>query len=335
MLLTGLMLFVAFRLAASEDDADSIDRMPRFHGALRGRYEVAFDDDTRQRFQLRNARLSIEGLITQNIDWFVQADLCDRGKMKILDVWARFEPLPGLRFQAGQFRLPFGTDCFKAPANYIFANRSFIGKNICNVRGVGAKVAWTHRALTLEAGAFNPTSITDQERWCHSLAYAAKGSLALPGGLTLASGFKTVVPDAVRINLAGASLSWRHRELTLEGEYIYKHYTRSAHVDAHAWNLWADYGFPIRRGLFNRASIQGRWDAMTDHSSGIRNASGRLVTDDSARKRITVGATLSYLHKVVKCDFRLDYEKYFYRHGTIPPGPDAADKLCAEVVVKF
>ena len=330
--LAGLLIFVASIAQASP--ADSIDRMPHFHGALRARYEMATAGGE-ERFQMRNARLSIDGLISPEIDYFVQADLCDRGTMKILDAWGRLVLAQGLRLQAGQFRLPFGTDCFKAPSNYIFANRSFIGKDMNNVRGVGAKLAWTRSILSLEAGAFNPTSITDQIRWVKTLAYAGKVVVKPGAGLTFAAGAQTIEPDSVRINLTGASVTWVHRSLTLEGEYMNKHYTHHRHHTAHAWNFFADYAFPLRAGIFNRASVQGRWDGMTAHSTGKRNADRELITNDPARNRLTLGATLTYGYRAVRCDVRIDYEKYFYHHGVKAPSLDAADKVCAELVIRF
>lgn len=333
-LLTGLMLFMTFVAFGAEADTTRVDRMPHFHGALRARYELATEHGD-QRFQMRNARFTIDGRISQAIDYFVQTDLCDRGKIKILDAWGRLEPVAGWSIQGGQFRMPFGTDCFRGPANYLFSNRSFIGKNMNNTRGVGAKLAWHHRGVSLEAGAFNPTSISDQERWIRTLAYAGKGTVALPGGVTLSAGAQTVSPDSVRINLTGASVGWRHDRLTLEGEYMNKHYTRSRHRAAHAWNIFADYGFPLRAGIFNRASAQARWDGMTAHSTGQRDGSGQIHTDDPARQRITLGGTLTYTYKALHCDLRVDYEKYFYHHNASAPNPDAADKVCAELVVRF
>ena len=332
-ILTGLMIFIT-SLGLGATEAEPVNRMPNFHGALRARYEMATEGGE-QRFQMRNARLTIDGKLSTAIDWFVQADLCDRGTMKILDAWGRLEVAPGIRLQAGQFRLPFGTDCFKGPGNYLFANRSFIGKQMCNVRGVGAKASWSWRMLTAEAGAFNPTSITDQIRWTKTLAYSGKVVVCPGAGVTLAAGAQTLVPDSVRINLLGASAGWSWNNLTLEAEYMNKHYVNNRHRAAHAWNFFADYGFPLKAGIFNRASVQARYDGMTAHSDGRRDKDGLLVTNDPARNRITVGGTLTYAWRTLHCDLRVDYEKYFYHHGVKAPSLDNADKVCAELVIRF
>lgn len=345
-MLSGLLLLLASGVAADGVAAESnapatgekaFSYVPEIHGALRTRYELDLNGDG-SRFQVRNARVTLNGFIAPSIDYFIQTDLCDRGKMKILDAWGRIALGGGFKFQAGQFRLPFGTDCFKAPANYVFANRSFIGKQICNVRGVGAKLSYAvplaeGQKLSLEGGVFNPTAMADHEVWVKDLSYAGKGVYSV-GNVQLATGIQSVEPDSVRINLWDATVTWTPGHWTIEGEYMNKHYTRNAHKAAHGWLVWADYAMPVKVGVFNRASFQARWDGMTAHSDGNRNDDGVLFTNHPARQRITAGATLSYVYKAVHCDVRLDYEKYFYRSGaTVPVGE--GDKICAEMVIRF
>lgn len=318
-------------------EAEEVDYRPEIHGVLRARYEMETRDGG-QRFQVRNARLTVAGKVAPPVDYFIQTDLCDRGKMKILDAWGRLAISRDLSFQAGQFRMPFGTDCFRAPANYIFANRSFIGKQMCNVRAVGAKLTFAipfgvNRAVDIEGGAFNPTSISDHDKWVKELAYAAKVGCRV-GAVKFATGLQSIEPDSIRINLWGASATWNPGSLTVEGEYMHKHYTNSACRPARGWVIWADYAMPVKAGVFNRASFQARWDGMTPHSSGTRNSEGLLTPGDMARNRITAGATLTYVHKSLHCDLRLDYEKYFY-HAGASVATGEGDKICAEMVIRF
>lgn len=344
--LSGLLLLFVFGvdadvMAAGSNSSAAQEKefsyLPEIHGALRTRYGLDLDG-AGSRFQVRNARVTINGFIAPPIDYFIQADLCDRGKMKILDAWGRIALGAGVKFQAGQFRLPFGTDCFKAPANYVFANRSFIGKQMCNVRGVGAKLSYAvplapGQRLSLEGGVFNPTSMADHEVWVKELSYAGKGVYSV-GNVQIATGIQSITPDSVRINLWDATVSWTPGRWTLEGEYMNKHYTHDAHRAAHGWLVWADYAMPVKVGVFNRASFQARWDGMTAHSDGNRNDDGRLFTNHPVRQRITAGATLTYAYKTLHCDVRLDYEKYFYRSGAIVPMGEG-DKICAEMVIRF
>lgn len=341
--LSGLLILAAVMpaegWAAPKDESGdgSFSYVPEIHGALRSRYEMDLDGEG-SRFQVRNARVTLAGKIAPSIDYFAQTDLCDRGKMKILDAWGRIAIVKELTFQAGQFRMPFGTDCFRAPANYIFANRSFIGKQMCNVRAVGAKLSYTRplagsQSLTVEGGVFNPTSISDHEVWVKDLGYAAKVVYGV-GNVKMATGVQSIEPDSVRTNLWGASVTWTPGRWTFEGEYMHKHYTHTAHRAAQGWVLWADYAMPVKAGVFNRASFQARWDGMTPHSDATRNEAGALVANHQARNRVTAGATLTYAYKALRCDLRLDYEKYFYHSGAVVAAGEG-DKICAEMVIRF
>ncbi|MCM1448715.1 MAG: hypothetical protein NC082_00075 [Clostridiales bacterium] len=330
-----LVALNGFSIEAQEKATDKgFSYMPHFHGAIRARWEGDLDAE-RSRFQLRNARVTMDGAIAPVIDYFLQVDLCDQGTMKFLDGWARLQITKGLKFQAGQFRMPFGVDPFKAPANYIFSNRSFIGKQVCNVRAVGAKLTYAFPSipLTLEGGMFNPTSISDHTGWNNSYAYAGRAIYRI-GNIKLDAGIQSLRPDMIRINLLDGCVNWTAGRWIVEGEYMNKHYVNNAHKPVHAWNLWADYHMPIKAGVFNKLSFQGRYDGMTAHSNGKRNDQRLLTTTDPARNRVTVGATISYMNKPVWCDIRVDYEKFFYHHG-IDPVTGQGDRLVLEMVVRF
>lgn len=333
-------LFTAFSLsltcvAAMASTADTISYVPHVHGTVRTRFEASTEHGD-YRFQVRNARVSLDGKIAPIADYFIQADFCDRGKMKILDVWARVWATRSVGFQAGQFRMPFGVDPFRAPHTYYFANRSFIGNMMCNVRAVGFKVMWhpENMPFKLEAGAFNPNTISDHSTWNKKLSYALKLTAAIKN-LELATGIQSLSPDSVRMNLVGLAATWRWGRWIVEGEYMYKHYTHLRHKSAHAYNIFANYRMPLKSRFFNRLSFQGRLDGMTPHSSGTRNPECLLVTNHPARNRITVGSTISYVRtKNMFLDLRLNYEKFFY-HSGYAPDSDEGDKIVAELVFRF
>lgn len=331
--LLTVLLMTCLPGAAEEEFSPSIN----IHGALRTRWEMNLDDDA-SRFQVRNARVTLDGAIAPSIDYFIQTDLCNQGKMQILDAWGRIGITDHLKFQAGQFRMPFGVDCFRAPSNYIFANRSFIGKQFCNVRAVGAKLSYIapvgdEQELTVEAGAFNPTVITDHSKWVKTMAYAGKVAYRVKN-MKFSAGVQSLEPDSIRYNLIGASASWTCGRWLVEGEYMNKHYTHKAYKSANVYNIYADYHFPVNLGVFNQASVQARFDALSDHSNGVRSRLGKLTTSQSARQRITVGGTLTYTYKKVHCDVRLDYEKYFYDDDNFIIDKDC-DKIVAEMVIRF
>ena len=332
-------LFGLEQIAATSKDSTTtkVNYIPEIHGVVRGRFEASTAQGDHYRFQVRNARLNISGKIASFADYYLQADFCDRGQIKMLDAWARLWATKEIGVQAGQFRMPFGVDPFRGPASYYFANRSFIGKQMCNYRAVGAKVSWNPSKLpiTLEAGIFNPGTIGDHTPWRNTLTYSTKLT-AKWDNLTFATGFQSIKPEYVRANVIDAAITWSANRWIVEGEYMYKHYVNNHHKPAHAYNIFANYTMPIRTKFFNQLSFQGRFDGLTDHSTAILDDStNQLTTNHPSRNRITIGSTISYVRsKKLHLDIRLNYENYFYHHGHTP-AVENDDKITAEVVFSF
>lgn len=338
-ILTVTLLTVPLAVFAEENPATkttvTLPFVPEFHGVVRGRYELNTEDGY-SRFQVRNARLSAKATIARIFTAFIQTDFCDAGSIKILDAYGAVQVSNTVNVRVGQFRMPFGDDSFLAPATYIFANRSFIGKNMCNVRAVGAQAAWTAPTvpLTLSAGVFNPYAITDHKKWTKTYAFSGK-ALLKAGDWRFTTGFMSLEPDSVRTNLINASVAWTNGRLLLDGEYMYKHYTNRAHKASHGYLVYADYRHPISSQTFNRWSVQVRADGMTAHSDARRAEDGMIHTTEPLRNRLTFGATVSHIGAGgLNAHIRLNYEKYFYGHDR-PSGSNAGDKLLAELVISF
>lgn len=322
--------------------ADNMPAMPQIHGVLRTRLEMTTTDPVEYRFQVRYARLSLGGDIGPSVKYFVQTDLCDQGKIKILDVWSRIALAPGLYIQAGQFRMPFGVETFMAPSNYVFSNRSFIGKQMCNYRAVGAKLAYTlpSAPLLLEAGVFNPRAIGDHNVWQKRVAASGKATFT-PVPMTFSAGIASLTPDSVRANLFDLSAGFSHNRWQARAEYMYEHYTGNAHPDSHGWALWADYHFPIKAGIFNTMSVQGRYDGLTNHASLASapvNSPGqplRLATTSPTRNRITAGVTMTAaISKSLAAEVHANYEHYMY-HSDAIVAPGESSKALLELVLRF
>lgn len=324
----ALSLAAVSLTAVADDSLDLSFYLPKFHGAFRTRWELDTHSGD-QRFQVRNARVSMEGNVLPSISYFFQTDLCDAGTMKILDAYGSISLTKGLNFRAGQFRMPFGVETFRAPSNYIFANRSFMGKQVMNYRAVGARLAYTlpSTPLTIEAGAFNPTAIGNHNVWNNTLAWSGKVSWTLPEGWNLATGYASIRPGDHRANLVDAALGWQNSNLLLQGEYMFEHYVGNVYKDVHSYVFFADWHKPVKCGMFNQWSLQGRFDGMTDHYS--LSAAGDK--HDGARNRITIGSTLTYTYSKMHADVRLNYEKYCQWKGEGP----RPDRLVAELVIRF
>ncbi|MDE7426945.1 MAG: hypothetical protein K2M79_04020 [Muribaculaceae bacterium] len=341
--LLSLSLFVTGAQAAPDSTGHrSVNYVPTLGGVVRGRFEQTTNDGGKGRFAVRNARLSVRGQVLPDFGYFILTDFCDMGKIKILDAYARFAPesLHGhLKVDMGQSRMPFSVDASRVPGLYYFANRSFIGKTVGNLRGVGVRVSYSFSGLPLdlEAGMFNSATIGDHTPWQTEYCYAGKARYTfIPTGLFAEAGFESTYPGGIRINNTDFCLQWHDAHWLLEAEYMYKHYTGDAAPACHGYNFMADWHTPVRWNMFNTFSSQIRWDGMTCHSDGktVDEATAKLTCTDPARNRLTAGVTVSRIMSKYRADIRLNYEQYFLHHDTAVT-PDCANKLCVELSLNF
>lgn len=305
------------------------------YGMFRARAELSTVTGD-ARFAVRTGRVGVTGNISRAISYKAELDLCDRGAVKVTDVWGRILVGRGFAVQAGQMRMPFSFGSARAPWAYLFADRPFVDKQFVGPRNAGVKGIYNcpSTALTVEGGVFNATSLINHSVWQSGFAYAAK-ALYTVGNVQMITGFESLRPGAVRINHIDAGATWRCGRWMLEGEYIYKHYTHRMFPEAHAYNFMADYSMPLRSPDFNRLSFQARWDGHTDNSAGTAiSDDGGLVMTDPACNRVTVGTTVSYLQSRVKADIKLNYQHNFYHDG-VSVTPDNDNMVIAELVIRF
>ena len=165
-----------------KEKLESKDYLPEIHGTIRGKYEYQTTMGA-GRFEVRNARVSVTGNVLPIVAYKAEIDLSDEGSIKMLDAYARLFPAKGLTVTAGQMRVPFTIDAHRSPHQQYFANRSFIAKQVGNVRDVGLTAGYTNKdgfPFILEGGLFNGSGLTNQKEWHKTLNYSVKAQL-LPG----------------------------------------------------------------------------------------------------------------------------------------------------------
>ena len=339
-----LVLFAIFAVVpmSAQDDGDKVDRTPKIHGTIRGKYEYQTEEGE-GRFQVRNARVSIEGNVTKVVSYKAEIDLSDEGQIKMLDAYTRLKPVRGLDFTIGQMRVPFTIDAHRSPHLQYFANRSFIAKQVGNVRDVGATLGYSFNVgfpIKLEAGMFNGSGLTDQKDfWTNNINFSAKAQFFLPRGFNITLSTQKIKPDNVGIMMYDAGAYYHAHGWHVEAEYLYKHYSDNAFDAVHSVDAFVSYDIPLRKCFFKKISPLVRYDYMSDHSDGMRyvdgeeDTSGSLVVNDYQRSRLTGGVTLS-LDLPFISDIRLNYEKYFYREGAIAK-PSERDKIVVEFMTRF
>ena len=335
------ILVAAASLCAAEN---ARDYTPVIHGTVRGKYEYQ-PEDKAGRFQVRNARVSISGDLSEIVSYKAEIDLCDEGVLKMLDAYARFNLTRNLHFTIGQMRVPFTIDAHRSPHQQYFANRSFIAKQVGNVRDVGAQLSWNFGKevpVHLAAGLFNGSGLTNQKDfWTRNINFSAKAQVTLPYGFNVVLSAQKIRPDDINVMMYSAGAFYDNGRLHAEAEYLYKTYAQDAFTDVHSFDGFVSYMIPIcdGEGAVKSVSPLVRYDSMSDHSDGIRylngvqDPDGSLVISDYGRSRITGGVTVSLGTPFVS-DIRINYEKYFYRQGAVPD-VSCKDKFVIEFMVRF
>ena len=331
------------RLSAQTAEADTTAQrrhfalpswMPQVSGTIRGKWELQTEEGE-SRFEVRTVRIALDGFITPMVDYKAEIDLSDEGQIKMLDAYAGVLPTQGMAVRIGQMRVPFSIDAHRSPHKQYFANRSFIAKQVGNVRDVGVYAGYQFPSLPLilEASVFNGSGLTNQkDYWTKKFNFSAKLQVPLACGLTLEGSVQKVSPNDCAVYLYDCGATLQRGRFNVEAEYLRKHYTHSAFTDVNAVDAFVCYDQPLHHA-FRKISFLCRYDMMDNHSDGTLDADGRFKLTDARRHRLTPGVTLSMARKM-NADIRLNYEKYFYDDTSLAKRSER-DKVVVELVVHF
>lgn len=248
-----------------------------------------------------------------------------------------------LQLTIGQERVPFTIDAHRSPHQQYFANRSFIAKQVGNVRDVGAEIGYTWNVgfpIVVNAGIFNGSGLTNQkDYWTKGVNYSAKAQFLFPN-VNLVLSTQKIKPSDITVTMYDGGITFHKGGFIAEAEYLYKHYGKDAFHDVYAFDGFVCYDIPVAnpKSLIRKVSPLARYDFMSDHSDGTRYGGsdtelGALKINDYKRHRVTGGVTLS-LAKPFISDIRINYEKYFYRKGGIAKVSEK-DKIVVEFMTKF
>ena len=324
---------------------------PQLHGILRGKYEYQPQLGA-SRFEVRNARIAVSGKLPLASEYKAEIDLCDESQIKMKDAWVRITPIKNLRLTVGQQRMPFSIDAHRNPSAQYFANRSFIAKQVGNMRDVGFQICYdvvnknARKLLSLDAGIFNGSNLEGQKSaWFKSPAYSARIQYFPIKGLA-------IIPSAQHQKIAERKASytsvdfgsyWEYKGWHVEAEYLHKFYAHGAFDDCDAVDAMIIYKqkLPYRKSFIESISYLGRYDFMGDHSSGKDgfatndddSTSQTLKLTDAERQRMTLGLTLAVRNPYFPTHLRLNYEKYWYSHGGAKESEQ--DKIVCELMVAF
>lgn len=330
-----LCLFAVVTVSTGAEKAKS-PYIPDFHGTIRAKYEYE-PTINKGRFEIRNARLSVEGKIIPIVRYKAEIDLSDEGSIKMLDAYIRLQPKERLKFTFGQMRVPFSIDAHRSPHLQYFANRSFIAKQVGNVRDVGVAASWTFGArtpITLEGGIFNGSGLTNFKNfWTSDYNFSLKSQICLWRQFNIVLSCQKAKASDVNTYMYDGGIYWENSSWHIEAEYLRKHYANDAFRPVNAVDAFAAYRLPLKRNKM-ALSFLGRYDYMSDHSKGSKDENGILLVDDPERHRLTGGMTLSLGKGALQADIRLNYEQYFYNKDA-EPSISERNKIVLEFVAHF
>lgn len=330
-----LCLFAVVTVSTGAEKAKS-PYIPDFHGTIRAKYEYE-PTINKGRFEIRNARLCVEGKIIPIVRYKAEIDLSDEGSIKMLDAYVRLQPKERLKFTFGQMRVPFSIDAHRSPHLQYFANRSFIAKQVGNVRDVGVAASWTFGArtpITLEGGVFNGSGLTNFKNfWTPDYNFSLKSQICLWRQFNIVLSCQKAKTSDVNTYMYDGGIYWENSRWHIEAEYLRKHYANDAFRPVNAVDAFAAYRLPLKRNKM-ALSFLGRYDYMSDHSKGSKDENGILLVDDPERHRLTGGMTLSLGKGALQADIRLNYEQYFYNKDA-EPSISERNKIVLEFVAHF
>ncbi|HQF10906.1 MAG TPA: porin [Paludibacteraceae bacterium] len=314
-------------------EIDSASFHPQIEGTIRAKYEYNTSLNA-SRFQVRNARFSVNGNFNSLVSYKTEIDLSDEGQTKMLDAYIRLQPQKWFTFTIGQQKIPFSTDNLRPPHLLYFANRSFIGKQLTALRDVGTTLSFVNnKTLPFEfiTGLYNGEGLYNQKIWQTSFSYAFRLVLHPFENLHFSLNHNSIRPEEMRMNLYDLGGILQLKNWHLETELFYKTYQQNFFPTTKGFFVFSSYDIY----LHNKESIKIirpliRYDSMTDNNKGYKSENGSYESDDMARSRITGGITLC-LDKPFLNDIRLNYEQYFYKKGI----QNNDNKFVVEFVLRF
>ena len=191
-------------------------------GTIRSKYEYQTEEGE-GRFEVRTARINVAGNVTPQVSYKAEIDLCDEGKIKMLDAYTRIKPWKTLQFTIGQERVPFTIDAHRSPHQQYFANRSFIAKQVGNVRDVGAEIGYTWNVgfpIVVNAGIFNGSGLTNQkDYWTKGVNYSAKAQFLFPN-VNLVLSTQKIKPSDITVTMYDGGITFHKGGFIAEAEYL-------------------------------------------------------------------------------------------------------------------
>ena len=299
---------------------------PAVFGILKTKAE--FDlDNSKMRFEVRNARFGAKGKINPYFSYKVEIDLSDEGKVKSLDNYVKFTPVSNLDFYLGQRNIQFSTDFVRSPAENIFANRSFTAKYLNDgMRDIGfyANYRLPNLSFPLDItfGAVNGEG-NNNPQWIDQPNLIGRVIAGHDNGFRLASNvYYGQVVNRRYLAMFGEEIRYVSGNFFIESEYVNSNWTDTLRIRRQDDGMYIHsyYNFKLKNSMISVLTPTARFDAM-----------GFSVFEGSTEaQRVTFGLNTGFSPKQFTAEIRFNYEKYF--KSSLPV---ETDKITLELIAVF
>ena len=131
--LSSGVAFAQSDTVAAGKKAEPVSYVPKLDGTIKAKMEVDLNGGE-YRFSVRNARLGVRGNVSPKMNYRLQMDFGNEGKISLLDAYAGYQS-GGFTAELGQQQYHFSTDMDRGPSTNLFANRSFLSKYLTSYYG--------------------------------------------------------------------------------------------------------------------------------------------------------------------------------------------------------
>jgi Phosphate-selective porin O and P len=320
-----IILSINFSAFSQKPDSLSVSYKPVIFGILKTKSEWDLDN-SKMRFEVRNARFGFKGNINPLFGYKAEIDLSDEGKIRMLDAYVKLTPLKGLDFYLGQRKIPFSTDYIRNPAENFFANRSFVAKYINDgLRDIGFYANYRHNGdipVDIFIGAMNGTG-NNNPQWVDHPNFAGRILLGKENGFRIAS--NVYIGEVVyreNMRMFGQEIRFVYGPFLIESEYVARSWTDTSSVRQNddGFYVHSFYRLNVKNPVLSYLAPTARWDWMSPSAA----------TEVNDASRMTLGLNLGFESKMFSAEIRINYENYF--RGVLPIH---TDKLTLEFVGVF
>ncbi|MBQ4278942.1 MAG: hypothetical protein IJC16_03170 [Rikenellaceae bacterium] len=346
-----------------------VNYVPQIEGAVKAKFELSTYDG-KFRFNVRNSRFGVKGLVSPHMSYKMQVDFSNEGKLSVLDAYVAYAQ-GHFEFVLGQQQYRFSADLDRGPSTNYFANRSFLAKYLTSYysidgdgratvktigsRDIGARLTYKSRTevpFRVLVGAFNGSGINNPE-WQDGVNVMTRlevggekeglcGAISYYNGQSPSvqrpSGADGVESYHQKMQLIGGGLRYLDDHVYAEAEYAQRRLKGAARTTEvmHAAYVQGFYKFvmPPSWAVVRYLAPIGRWDmgSNVDYLNTADNGHEWFSAN-----RMTLGLNIGFVETLLRSELRVNYEKYFLKRkpGDFARNPLLQDKFTIEIVASF